>query len=359
MSKDVEGQASNEPVNSQADVGAMTPAELYTRRAKPAQADPPKEEPSAPQEQTAVEGHAEQQPDAQPETPKDDKKAKPKPEKREKPAEKADAPPEFRRIKLHNGAEVDVPAQYAEQVEDAVQTARQFIPLQRKHQEMLEALAAQQSRPPQTEQTPVAPEDAKKAFSEAMAPTVKRLVDGGFLSADTVEINPDVANVIALLVQRQAHAEAFQQQAMGFYNTAVVPLFQGAAEARQRAAAEGALAALDTRIAGLSSRPHEAFKSLGEPDTREGFIRYLAQYVNPTAQQIEDEEFLAKQFVAYQGDAILATVAELSAQRQRQAGVDARGRGGEPSGARVAKPAQAEGRFPDITSYFRELRGGG
>ena len=234
MSKDVEGQASNEPVNSQADVGAMTPAELYTRRAKPAQADPPKEEPSAPQEQTAVEGHAEQQPDAQPETPKDDKKAKPKPEKREKPAEKADAPPEFRRIKLHNGAEVDVPAQYAEQVEDAVQTARQFIPLQRKHQEMLEALAAQQSRPPQTEQTPVAPEDAKKAFSEAMAPTVKRLVDGGFLSADTVEINPDVANVIALLVQRQAHAEAFQQQAMGFYNTAVVPLFQGAAEARQR-----------------------------------------------------------------------------------------------------------------------------
>lgn len=40
MSKDVEGQASNEPVNSQADVGAMTPAELYTRRAKPAQADP-------------------------------------------------------------------------------------------------------------------------------------------------------------------------------------------------------------------------------------------------------------------------------------------------------------------------------
>jgi hypothetical protein len=231
-----------------------------------------------------------------------------------------------------------------ELAEDLTQTYAQFPTIQRKHIEALEAMRAAAAQPAGTKPAgdgqaadgqpvqgaPMDPAKALKVFQEGLAPRVQQLVDRGLLSADTVEVNPDLALLSAYTVERLERFGQHQAEVERVWSTLLLPMFQAAEQSYTSNIQRERDAKLDERLKALAGT-HQALSPLAEPETRTAYLRHLRATVKADDEQM-DERFLSGQFLAFQADPVLQAMAAVSEVRDKAAKRDARASAGESSG---------------------------
>ena len=248
-----------------------------------------------------------------------------------------------------------------ELAEDLTQTYAQFPAIQRKHIEALEAAAARAAskdagKPAGDGQAadgqpapgaPMDPVKALKVFQEGLAPLVQQLVDRGLLSADTVEVNPDLALLHAYTVERLDRFGKFEAEVNKVWGELLLPMFKAAESANTSNVQRERDTKLDDRLKALSGT-HEALSPLADTDTRTAYLRHLRATVKADDEQM-DERFLSGQFLAFQQDPLLQAMTAVATARNRAAKRDATASAGESSGP-SGRPASKSNQ--DILDLF-------
>lgn len=335
---------------------ADSPAALFARPApaatsteKPPEANPD-EEPGKTDEPSTKEPDGTTEPEVEPESPEEGK---------EKPPDAKVETVAPKKFKLWTGREITAAelATNPELVEDIIQTANQFPNLQRKHVEMLEALAKQTTAKPDgkpAERPPTEPEpkamsidEAREAFVKEMTPKVGILVERGLLTQDTVDVNPDLATLAAYLIQQDQRRQAFEAEVNKAWVNLFVPMFKAAEEAYGSQQQREKDVKLETRLTALASS-HSALKPLGDTEVRSSYIRHLRETVKAEDEAMDDR-FLMGQFLAFQADPMLQALATVAEARDKQVARDtkrATGDGGGPAKTKVP------GKNADIKDLF-------
>ena len=324
-----------------------TPAATSTE--KPIEANPD-EEPGKTDDQSTKEPDGITEPEVEPESPEEGK---------EKPPDAKVETVAPKKFKLWTGREITAAelATNPELVEDIIQTANQFPNLQRKHVEMLEALAKQATAKPDgkpaerptTEPEPKAltVEEAREDFVKQMQPLVGTLVERGLLTQDTVDVNPDLATLAAYLIRQDQRRQAFEAEVNKAWKDLFVPMFKAAEEAYGSQQQREKDVKLETRLTALASS-HSALKPLGDTEVRSSYIRHLRETVKAEDEAMDDR-FLMGQFLAFQADPMLQALATVAEARDKQATRDtkrATGDGGGPAKTKVP------GKNADIKDLF-------
>ena len=219
--------------------------------------------------------------------------------------------------------------------------------------ELMTRLAPAQPRPDQPGAQP--PPFSIEKWREEIQPTVQHLVKQGALSEETVELFPELATLVAALVQsdtmRSLDMVDFQNAVLQVYNKQLLPLFTGIGQVSEQQQVEGFVHKVHRDMESLASKG-PFFESLKDPGTRETFLNYLAQRVNPETSILEGADaldFLEAQFIAFQRDPIMKALSEASAAKMRVAETQRRTAPGETGGARA--PSAPVGN-PDIAEVF-------
>ena len=335
---------------------ADSPAALFARPApaatsteKPTEANLD-EEPGKTDDQSTKEPDGTTEPEVEPESPEEGK---------EKPPDAKVETVAPKKFKLWTGREITAAelATNPELVEDIIQTANQFPNLQRKHVEMLEALAKQTTAKPDgkpAERPPTEPEpkamsidEAREAFVKEMTPKVGILVERGLLTQDTVDVNPDLATLAAYLIQQDQRRQAFEAEVNKAWVNLFVPMFKAAEEAYGSQQQREKDVKLETRLTALASS-HSALKPLGDTEVRSSYIRHLRETVKAEDEAMDDR-FLSGQFLAFQADPMLQALATVAEARDKQATRDTKRATGDGGGPAKTK---APGKNADIKDLF-------
>ncbi len=213
---------------------------------------------------------------------------------------------------------------------DALTTAEQFPHLQKKYQEVLEQARQAQAPAPDRQVPPsLTPEQIRAMY----AGQIPQVVQAGFLEGDLAELYPNT--VAQMLFHRDLLYDA---------RRAIAEVQAQVAQLTGRTVRGDAQAVLDRTLDALTTRD-AIYAPLKEPETRRGFLDYLRRLDPQVARQtpeggIEfDGEQLARLWVAYQHEAILAAArAAAEAERQRRDDERRRAAGGPGPSARPATP---------------------
>lgn len=247
-------------------------------------------------------------------------------------------PAEPRRYTIRGKKYTAAEAEAAGLLEDLVQSAEQLPHLTRKHQELLEQIAQRQMQPPgQPQQAPPGTQPGSAGIGSltpqqvtaALAPVVKSAVDQGWIDPDLAEYFPTFAaqavlhrdliyDVRAAVADIQAWRRGMETQtATGNYRSQ----FESSLD---NVAAQG-----------------DIYEPLKDAETRSGFEKYLSELAPDPARAL-DPEFLARQWVAYNHEAIKESLIQgrqaAKAQRDRKRGLAA----GEASSGRQGAEASED-----------------
>lgn len=350
------------------DADANTPSELFSP--EPEQADAPSgDEPTTDKDTAAGSDDGAEGPSGGPQQETSAEGAAP--EQATQPAQQPEEPVYYE----FSGQRYTRDQLTDEKLRDIEQTLRQFPHVQRLHAEdkqKIEALMAenakyrealarlgqpqpQQAAAQQAQETkPITPEEWMKARSE----TVQKLVKGGWLTQDSVDLAPDMAALIAgiaeayfALAQRN---DAFESAVVSTYQQNLYPLIRSVSEAAEFQQVSGFLNQLDSTLAEIGeSGPH--FEGLKDPQNRMKFVEHLAKTVDPDIERLQGpqaKEFLTAQYIAYNQAAILDAIAKATASASAKptppvTSPDVTGEGGSPR-----RPSVVGQQNADIAAIF-------
>lgn len=198
------------------------------------------------------------------------------------------------------------------------------------------------------QQSPQQPQQAQRGVNAAQIqafykPAVEHAVKTGMIEQDLAEAFPSFVSQSLYAMDQLVDARGAISHLIQRLNV----MEQGS----QQNAVEGSIRA---QIAGLANNG-EHFASLSSPEEQEGFLNYLIQ-INPQVGQLQQPDFLARQWFAYKSDAFGA---QLQQQRQAAAAAEsarqnarklARGdvAGTRPGVAAPQEPNQFEELYADI-----------
>ena len=209
-------------------------------------------------------------------------------------------------------------------LDDVVQTARQFPTIQTKYQSLLEEKTTPQAAAP-GEPAPAAPTGDQ--ILQAYTPVMQDMAANGYIEPEAYEVFPKLVSALM-----------FHRDLLYDVRNTVVSMMQNEnarSEVSQRESALNHVGGLCDKVSGEG----EHFTILKDDKVRRGFYEYLGT-LNVPIKQV-DENFIRKQWVAYNADPMLEAV-RLAASGQRVADVktrrDAKGEGGGVRPA-SAKPA--------------------
>lgn len=163
-------------------------------------------------------------------------------------------------------------------------------------QQLAQQQQAQRQQIPQT----LTPDQVKAA----MAQQVNQAVQTGFFEPDYVEMYPNAA-AAQLMVFND-----FQQ-----VKAVVLGMYQHFMKDNAQRAFQTVRNTFDSSCMSLANK-HEVYKPLTNDKEREEFFDFLVTKVNPEAGALNDE-FLAKQFLAYKHDSVLEAVRSGTGQRKK------------------------------------------
>lgn len=195
----------------------------------------------------------------------------------------------------------------------AIQTARQFPHLQGVHTETKRQLEAIQAAIAQRQQQPQAqqPQQAQRVGGVSVdqlkamyAPAIKQAVSAGMIEADAAEAFPALTANLLYAYDQLADA----REAMGHLINRFNSMERGSTE-------HAVVSEIRTSIASLAGAG-EHFATLASPEEQARFFEYLVQ-INPQVGQLRDQNFLAKQWFAYNSDPIAQQLAALKQQQQQ------------------------------------------
>lgn len=179
-----------------------------------------------------------------------------------------------------------------------IQTAEQFPALQKKHVELLEAVAASKNAPPAKPEPPAATEQPQPRITpEALAAHYKSdiefLVKEGFIEADFPVAYPGVAAAMA-------HLRATIDDAIVKLNHAI-DWIDAEREMRNARKAESIL---DDAIDKVAAKKGEPYQGLRDENMRAEFKKWIKKDVDPKVGSI-NEEMIDKLWFAFNADVIL------------------------------------------------------
>ena len=211
-------------------------------------------------------------------------------------------------------------------LEDALQTARQFPTIQTKYQSLLEEKATTPAPQP-GQQAPQPTGPSGDQILQAYAPVVQEMANQGYIEPEVFEVFPKLAT--ALMFHRDLLYDVRNAVA------AMVQTENARAEVTQKDSALNYVGGLCDKVA----EGGEHFTILKDGEVRKGFYQYLGS-LNVPIKQV-DEDFIRRQWVAYNSDPMLEAV-RLAASGRKEADVrnrrNAKGEGGgvRPGGQKPA-----------------------
>lgn len=301
----------------------------------------------------ALFGH-EEEPAPKPE-PEPEPTPEPEPEPEPKLEPEPELKPEDQPIDI-DGEKMTI-AEYRKRKQDADTWRNQLTHFQKLAEERKEILdrivplkAAGDPRqsPPPPEPKQATLEDWKKEMDR----NVEGMVAAGMVEKDSVELAPDLARGFAALYQEAVQLRQFRAEVEKTYAERVAPLVESMEQGRAQSHRNSVIQALHAKIDEVSALG-EYYAPLAQPATRNTFITYLSEKVNPEISRLQADgavEFLAQQYVAMTRDPLLKTVQELARQRVApQKGRNVQGEGAPGAAA----PKKVPPKNKDIVDLFR------
>jgi len=213
-------------------------------------------------------------------------------------------------------------------LDDVIQTARQFPTIQTKYQSLLEEKAAP-AAPGVSAPAPAPQGPSGDQILQAYTPEVQKMADAGYIEPEAFEVFPKLVSALM-----------FHRDLLYDVRNAVASIMQSEnvrTENSQKESMLNYVGGLCDKVAGEG----EHFSILKDGEIRKGFYGYLGTLNVPINQVTED--FIRKQWVAYNADPMLEAV-RLASSGQREADAKTRRNAkGEGGGVRPApsKPAPA------------------
>jgi hypothetical protein len=280
--------------------------------------EPVKEEPAAEETKPETETSAETQA-VEPEVPAAKKSRKAKVEPAVQPQVEQDPVVEIdgQKMKL---------SEYRKWREDAETWRNQAVHFQTKYTETLEQQRAfLAGREQALQQQPQQPQDQPQsetieAWRGRIDPGVKMMVEMGVLDPETVEVSPDIARIVTALYAEAQEARNFKMAALQEYQQSIVPVVHAVQDERLQLHRQQVLGGIHEKIAAVPAQFGEYFAPLADPETRNKFIDYLQNVVNPQMSRFESEDvldFLASQYVAMTRNALMGAAEEASRARSQ------------------------------------------
>lgn len=211
----------------------------------------------------------------------------------------------------------DIVKEYAdpEKIMDLLTAREQYRNLNKKHQEVVEEYKAAKLKGevvdvlkealPRVPQGP--PADPKQVVAQARR-TLQPIVDGwvhnGIVDQDTVDAIPDV---VAVLAYQQAEFMRKAQEIDAIYERQIKPVLAYAEQMKGIGHQQGVVSALDASINRVTNSGG-VYAGLADPEVKAQYVQYLAE-LNPETDVIfsdRADEFIARQFLAFQGDKLMA-----------------------------------------------------
>jgi hypothetical protein len=212
-------------------------------------------------------------------------------------------------------------------LEDVLQTARQFPTIQTKYQQLLEQRREGQPTQ-QPQQQPQQPGFTPEQVAATYVPIAEKVAEAGYIEREAVEAFPrlcsalmqhrdllyDVRQAVALIMQHGIQNEEVSQKAM-FRNY------------------------MDTTCDRISGEG-DHYAPIKDPQVRQGFYEYLATLSIPAKEVNED--FLKRQWIAYNSEAVLEAARSSAGDRKAQDVKSRRNAAGEGGGPRPAPKPKTE-----------------
>lgn len=283
-------------------------------------------------------------PPASGETPPTPEPAAPAPKEPTSPAEPgkkepAPTPPKPPRYKIGD-------REYS--VEDLVQSGRlddllitygKHQSLTQKHEEVRQQLddlqrkALDAAKPPERAEEPrpaLRPEQVQAAYAPVLAEEIKQ----GWLEPDVAELYPKTTATVRYHIDRlNGMVQAIEGLAQRFY--AVENKVLGVSP-------EDVFGRLDKDLDALAGdAERKEFGVLKEKAVRDGFVEFI-KALDPRVKQIQDPEFLRRQFYAYNNDAIQEAMRQAAASSEQDPKRRAQAAGEGRPGGRPPAPAPVE-----------------
>lgn len=265
--------------------------------------------------------------------------------------------------------EIEGKAYTKEQLEEAglldrvIQTARQFVPLQKKYVEVLEQQKAQPPAKP-AEEKPAEPPAVTnlaiaKAYDEVAPAILSDLLANNLFDEDFSEAYPrTVKTVIGQM--RYAFDKIFEMEAI---QKKMIERLEATISYLNdtKAKTEGNLVHTEynKQLDGLVAKDAKLYAGLKDPTIRANFTKFLVEEVQANVGQTTGEKapvFLAKQWVAFNATHIMDAAQTAQAEKQRRQ--DKRFVTGETGGSRTGIPDNGEkpllDRLADNSGRIRE-----
>lgn len=195
-----------------------------------------------------------------------------------------------------------------EELQAALTTASQFPHLQNKYAAVLEAQRQQPQQAqgqPQTQNPQVSAQQALMTLRAKYDPIVQEAVKSGLIEQDFATLFPGMA--AQLLAYRDSFGQVAQQAQM---------VAQTVMQGQRQSQSQGVVQRVGQSIAQLA-QSGEAFSPLKEPGQAQAFFNYLWE-LNPQMGHLNNPNFLASQWVAFNKDKFLQNAQNQAINQQKQ-----------------------------------------
>jgi len=211
-------------------------------------------------------------------------------------------------------------------LDDVIQTARQFPTIQTKYQTLLEGKAAPGAAAPAGDQPPAPQAPSGDQILQAYTPVMQDMADKGYIEPEAYEVFPKL--VSALMYHRDLLYDV--RNAV----SAMIQSENSRSEVSQNEQAKTYVNGLCDKVSGEG----EHFALLKDEKVRKDFYEYLGT-LNVLIKQVDDN-FIRKQWVAYNSDPMLEAVRLAASEQKGTEAKTRRNAKGEGGGVRPA-PAKA------------------
>lgn len=211
-------------------------------------------------------------------------------------------------------------------LDDVIQTARQFPTIQTKYQKLLEERTPQapgQAAAPQ-QATPAQQGPSGEQILAAYTPEMERMAGAGYIEEEAYQAFP---RLISSLM--------FHRDLIYDVRDAVAAMMRQNEEQTVKGQRSTFITELDG-MCGRISGEDEHFKLMADREVRDGFYKYLGT-LNVPINEV-DEEFVKRQWIAYNSAAVLEAINQTANERREKNEIKRRNAKGESS---TAKPAPA------------------
>lgn len=265
--------------------------------------------------------------------------------------------------------EIEGKAYTKEQLEEAglldriIQTARQFVPLQKKYVEVLEQQKAQPAAPAQVQEEKPVPQITNLAIARAYDEVAKTIIDdllqNNLLDEDLSEAYSrsikTFAGQLRYIADEHFQLKEIVNRAVGRLEATIAYLNQ------TKNQTEGNLVHTEynKQLDGLVAKDAKLYAGLKDPTIRANFTKFLVDEVQANVGQTTGDKapvFLAKQWVAFNATHIMDAAQTAQAEKLRRQ--DKRFVTGETGGSRTGIPDNGEkpllDRLADNSGRIRE-----